>query len=84
MGLQNFFSQVPADVAGLAGDVAEVTSALPLTEAEQANAKNALGASEVNFKVNPGILGGLVVRVGDNVVDNSVATRMAALRDALN
>ncbi|KAA3653643.1 MAG: ATP synthase F0 subunit B [Chloroflexi bacterium] len=81
--VDNFFSQVPADVSGLAGDVAEVTSALPLTDAEQASAKKALGASDVNFKVNPSILGGLVVRVGDNVVDNSVATQMAALRDAL-
>ncbi len=81
--VDNFFSQVPAGVSGVAGDVAEVTSALPLTDAEQANAKKALGISEVNFKVNPSILGGLVVRVGDNVVDNSVASQMAALRDAL-
>ena len=81
--VDNFFSQVPADVSGLAGDAAEVTSALPLTDAEQANAKKALGASDVTFKVNPGILGGLVVRVGDNVVDNSVASQMAAMRDAL-
>jgi F-type H+-transporting ATPase subunit b len=81
--VDNFFSQVPTGVSGVAGDVAEVTSALPLTNAEQANAKKALGISDVNFKVNPNILGGLVVRVGDNVVDNSVASQMAALRDAL-
>jgi len=81
--VDNFFSQVPAGVSGFAGDVAEVTSALPLTDVEQANAKKALGASNVTFKVNPHILGGLVVRVGDNVVDNSVASQMAALRDSL-
>ncbi len=81
--VDNFFSQVPTGVSGVAGDVAEVTSALPLTNAEQANAKKVLGTSDVNFKVNPNILGGLVVRVGDNVVDNSVASQMAALRDAL-
>ncbi|MCP5099144.1 MAG: F0F1 ATP synthase subunit B [Chloroflexi bacterium] len=79
----NFFSQVPADVAGLSGDAAEVTSALPLTDAEQASAKQAIGAGSVTFKVNPSILGGLIVRVGDNVVDNSVSAQMSALSESL-
>ncbi|MCA9929238.1 MAG: F0F1 ATP synthase subunit B, partial [Anaerolineales bacterium] len=78
-----FFAQVPADVAGMAGETAEVTSALPLTDAEQANVKGTLKAANVAFKVNPAILGGLIVRVGDKVVDNSVAAQMSAMRDAL-
>jgi F-type H+-transporting ATPase subunit b len=81
--VDNFFSQVPADVAGLSGDAAEVTSALPLTDAEQKKAQDALKVGSVNFKVNPGILGGLIVRVGDKVIDNSVSAQMNALKDSL-
>ena len=82
--IADFFSKVPASVADLSGEQAEVTSALPLTEKEQENARKALKAEVVNFKVDPKILGGLVVRVGDQVVDDSVASRMDALGDSLN
>lgn len=81
--VDEFFSKVPADVASLSGSNAEVTSALPLTDAEQKKAKDALKVDDVNFKVNPNILGGLIVRVGDKVVDNSVSAQMNAMRDSL-
>ncbi len=80
--ISDFFSKVPASVAGLSGKNVEVTSALPLSAEEQANAKKALNAESVTFKVNPNILGGLVVRIGDQVVDDSVASRMSALSDS--
>jgi F-type H+-transporting ATPase subunit b len=79
----DFFSKVPAELSGVKGDSAEVTSALPLTNDEQAGVKKSLGISAVTFKVDPAILGGLVVRVGDRVVDGSVANQMGALRDSL-
>lgn len=79
----NFFSKVPAELQAASGEKAEVTSALPLTDAEKADVKKSLNVSDVTFKVNPSILGGLVVRIGDKVVDNSVASQMAAMRDAL-
>lgn len=79
----DFFSKVPADAAGLSGETADVTSALPLTDAEKANVQKALKVSTVNYKVNPNILGGLVVRVGDRVIDNSVASQMTAMRESL-
>jgi len=60
-----------------------VTSALPLTAAEQAKAAKVLKVDSVDFKVDPTILGGLVVRVGDSVVDDSVASRMDALGESL-
>lgn len=81
--IADFFAKVPADVSGLSGQLAEVTSALPLTNAEQANVKSALKVADVNFKVDPRILGGLIVRVGDQVVDGSVANRMDALGESL-
>ena len=81
--IADFFAKVPADAAKLTGTSGEVTSALLLTDAEQAQVKQALNLESVTFKVNPSILGGLVIRVGDKVVDSSVATRMTAMRDSL-
>jgi len=81
--INDFFSRVPADVASLKGDSAEITSALPLTAAEQESVRRLVGAPNVQFKVDPAILGGLVVRVGDRVVDDSVANRMSALQESL-
>jgi F-type H+-transporting ATPase subunit b len=81
--IDNFFAAVPAEATAVSGESAVVTSALPLTDAEQAKVKDSLKAASVEFKVDPSILGGLVVRVGDQVVDNSVASQMTALRESL-
>lgn len=89
--ISDFFSKVPAtlisDVSG--ADSVTVTSALPLSADEQARVKNDLAKqigqlSEVTFAVDPSILGGLVVRVGDQVIDDSVAGKLTAMRQALN
>jgi F-type H+-transporting ATPase subunit b len=81
--IADFFSKVPAGVKGMSGETAVVTSALPLTKQEQTNAQKLLKVDSVEFKVDPTILGGLVVRVGDQVVDDSVASRMNALGESL-
>jgi len=89
--IDEFFSGVKsgkivvADAGSVAGKV-QVTSALPLTEGEQSSIKSDLagrGASEVAFRVDPKILGGLVLRAGDRVVDGSVAGRLESLRQSL-
>jgi F-type H+-transporting ATPase subunit b len=72
----------------LTGDAAEVTSALPLNKDEQDSIrKNVLakmGAqAKVDFVVDPQILGGLVIRVGDKVIDGSVAGQLEGLRKSL-
>jgi F-type H+-transporting ATPase subunit b len=82
--INDFFSKVPTEVSTLKGETAEITSALPLTDAEKAQAKKMLGAKDVEFKVDPSILGGLVIRVGDRIVDDSVANRMSSLQESLN
>jgi len=54
-----------------------------LTDAEKQSAAKMLGIKNVQFKVDPAILGGLIVRVGDHVVDDSVANRIDALQESL-
>ncbi len=67
------------------GISAVITSALPLTADEQAVVKSQVlkGEGEVTFKVNPSILGGLIVRVGDKVLDGSVAGKLDSMRQNL-
>jgi len=65
-----------------------VTSAVPLTEAEQATIRQELAARlgeglALSFQVDPAILGGLVIRVGDRVIDGSMARQLEELRRAL-
>lgn len=35
---------------------------------------------EVRFRVDPSLIGGLVVRIGDQVMDNSLRTRLSAIQ----
>jgi ATP synthase F1 delta subunit len=67
---------------------AEVTSAVALTESERAVLEGRLKARHgadlpIHFKVDPAILGGLIVRVGDRMVDGSVATKLGQLRQTI-
>jgi F-type H+-transporting ATPase subunit b len=72
-----------------AGEVsATVTSALPLTEEERAVVSNGLAEElgqvpAIEFKADPAILGGLVIRVGNTVIDGSVGGKLEALRESL-
>jgi len=85
--LDEFFSGVKSGkVVVVDGDFkgdAEVTSALPLTSAEQEAVKKNFDAKEITFKVDPAILGGLVVKIGDKVLDGSVAGKLEGLRQSL-
>jgi len=87
--IDEFFSGVKAgkvvvlEGGAAGGNAAEVTSAMKLSDSEMASIKQDLKASDVAFKVDPAILGGLVLRVGDKVVDGSVAGKMEGLRTSL-
>ena len=91
--IDEFFSGVKSgrvvvlDDAGFKGDSAEVTSALPLSKDEEASVKkdilSKVGAQAVSFRVDPSILGGLVIKVGDKVLDGSVAGKLEGLRQSL-
>jgi F-type H+-transporting ATPase subunit b len=65
-----------------------VTSALPLTKEEQRVVTSGLADElgqmpAIEFKIDPAILGGLVIRLGDKVIDGSVGGRLEALRESL-
>jgi F-type H+-transporting ATPase subunit b len=72
----------------MTGTAAEITSALPLTASEQEAVKTDVLArmgkqATVNFRIDPSILGGLVVKVGDKVLDGSVQAQLESLRQSL-
>jgi len=69
--VSDFFSKVPDSAKNLSGKV-EVTSAMPLTDAEQKQVESTIEADSYDYSVDPGILGGLIVRSQDKVVDGSV------------
>jgi len=91
--LDEFFSGVKSGKvvvlsdAEFKGDTAEVTSALPLSKEEEEAVKQDVlakaGAKDVFFRVDPAILGGLVIKVGDKVLDGSVAGKLEGLRQSL-
>jgi F-type H+-transporting ATPase subunit delta len=63
---------------------AEVVSAGPLAEAQRQALAASLGRTvELRSRVDPGLVGGLLVRVGGTTYDGSVRTRLAALRRRL-
>ena len=69
-------------------EVAEVTSAVELDDATQQRLADALGAAtgkqvEVRVIVDPSILGGIVARIGDTVIDGSVRHRLELLKGKL-
>ena len=66
----------------------QVTSAIELTDADQKRITEQLAASlgksvRITAVVKPELLGGLVIRVGDRVIDGSAQQRLQALRGTL-
>jgi len=67
---------------------ARVTTAVPLSDAERASLVQRLqqstgGRVEVETAVEPAILGGLIVQIGDRLFDGSTRARLAALKNNL-
>ncbi|MBI2845666.1 MAG: ATP synthase F1 subunit delta [Chloroflexi bacterium] len=68
---------------------AYITSAVPLTKQDQEEIQEMLThrfphqALAFRFQVDPQILGGVIVQVGDKVIDGSLAGKLEALREKL-
>jgi F-type H+-transporting ATPase subunit delta len=68
--------------------VVQVTSAQPVSDAQRADLAAAVRRRtgfEPSFeeRVDPSLIGGLVVRIGDQKIDGSVATKLAKMGEAL-
>lgn len=93
--IDEFFSGVKSGQVVLlegeqvSGASAEVTSALPLTSDEKDAVKQDVlskvgDQATVTFRVDPAILGGLIVRIGDKVLDGSVSGQLESMRQSLH
>ena len=68
--------------------IAVVRVAVPLSDSERDRLATALAAAfghgvHLDVLLDPGVLGGISVRIGDELIDGSVASRLAALRRQL-
>lgn len=82
--IEDFFSKVPASARELGGDEIDVISAMPLTASEQERVQRETGAESVQFRVDPAILGGLIIRSQDRVVDGSIRNNLEELAGRLS
>lgn len=85
-GIAREFEDLEREARGVAQ--AYVTVARPVDEAEKAEIASRLGQMtgkqiDVHTQVDPNILGGIVVRMGDRLIDASVAGRLQRLRQQL-
>lgn len=69
--------------------VVKVISAAPLKEEQKASLLEKLLATtpyvefETDYQVDPSLIGGMIIRIGDRVVDSSIKTRIDNLRRRL-
>lgn len=67
---------------------AEVTSATELTDEEKKQMQDKLSTEYgsgliFGFRVDPSLMGGLRIRVGDRLIDYSVASRLGSMRESI-
>lgn len=67
---------------------AQVVAAIPLTPAQETAVSDAIkrmvgGKVAIDVKVDPSLLGGLIVRVGSRMIDSSVKTKLQKMQLAM-
>jgi F-type H+-transporting ATPase subunit delta len=92
-GKVNLFSSIAAEYQQLLDnyrgiDKADVTTAVPLEGGEKSLLTRQLEALTgkkimMNLNVDPGIIGGIIIRIGGKIIDGSTVSRLAALKDEL-
>jgi F-type H+-transporting ATPase subunit delta len=80
------FAALADEHAGIAK--AQITTAVPINDGQRAAIEQRLSGSlgktvTASTAVDPTLIGGLVVRVGDQLIDGSVRTRLRSLRKEL-
>jgi len=87
--LSQMIEEFLAELARRRGEMrAEVTAAKPLNDQQQASLAEAIrrsvgGKVAVDVKVDPELIGGLVVKVGSRMVDSSLKTKLQRLQLAM-
>jgi F-type H+-transporting ATPase subunit delta len=87
--LSNIIRAFQAQLAKIRGEVdAQVTSARALSDGETAELKAAIKSKlgrdpRLDAKVDPSLLGGLVVKVGSRMIDSSLRTKLNSIRLAM-
>lgn len=82
-----YFAQRLQEERGIG--VAYVTTAVELSEAQKAAVKTKLLATtsyktmELHFQTDAGIIGGMIIRIKDRVVDSSVRTKLEEMKKQL-
>ena len=87
--LPRIVSALGASLRGETGpQSADITSAVELGDDAQEQIRRQLAKQYgedlvFSFDVDPSLMGGLLIRVGDQLIDNSVANRLMALRELI-
>ena len=87
--LDEIIARFRALAAAERGEVtAEVTSAAPLTQAQADALASTLSAKvgkavSLDQRVDPSLIGGLQVKVGSQLIDSSLKTKLAAMKIAM-
>ena len=69
---------------------AQVTSAFPLTEEQKKQIEDKLLSTtdyiafEMEYQTDPSLIGGVIIRIGDRVVDGSVRNKLAKLAQSVS
>ncbi len=90
---ETYFSDIAAEFVALANAgrnivAAQVASAVDLNDKEKGELNGILARLTGNkvqtaFTIDPSLIGGVVVRMGDKIIDGSIKTRLASLKEAL-
>ncbi len=87
--LPRVIAALGASLRGESGpQAADITSAIELGDAAKEQIRQQLSKQYsddlvFSFDVDPSLMGGLRIRVGDQLIDNTVANRLMALRDMI-
>ncbi len=87
--LPQFIAALRAAIAEDKGEVtAEVTAAKAMTKAQQEKLSKAIKAAvgkdvKINVAVDDSLIGGLVVKVGSQMIDSSIRARLSALQNSM-
>jgi F-type H+-transporting ATPase subunit delta len=90
---ENYLSDIVDEYVVLANESrgvveAHVTSAVELKDEEKSELSSILARLtgkkvQTTYQVDPSIVGGVIVRIGDKIIDGSIKTRLTTLREQL-